>query len=126
MACLNNTIAGWKTIVNRFKKLDRIDLVDKIRPRAVVNESIIEHSFGFVTLKAGKQLQDMFEYVHDKAKHELDFQMRLTKLPFCQHTKVKLRDKSYQDLDSSVFSKMDMDDFWDIFCDDPKTKEKKT
>ena len=125
VACFNNTIAGWKTIINRFKKLDRIDLVDKIRPRAVVNESIIEHSFGFVTLKAGKQLQDMFEYVHNKAKHELDFQMRLTELPFCQHTKVKLRDKSYQDLDSSLFSKMDMDDFWDIFCDDPKTEKKK-
>ena len=68
----------------------------------------------------------MYEYVHNKSKQEFDFQMRLTQLPFCQHTKVKLRDKSYQDLDSSVFSKMDMDDFLDIFCDDPRTKKKTT
>lgn len=124
--CLNSTIDGWETVVERFEKLDRLDLINKIRPRSLVNESIIEHSFGFVSLKAGKQLQDMYEYIHNKARHELDFQMRLTQLPFCQYTKVKLRDKSYQDLDSSVFSKMDMDDFWDIFCDDQKKKKKQT
>ena len=124
ISCLNSTIDGWETVVKRFEMLHHLHLVDKIRPRSLVNESIIEHSFGFVSLKAGKQLQDMYEYIHNKAKHELDFQLRLTQLPFCQHTKVKLRDKSYQDLDSSVFSKMDMDDFWDIFCDDPRTKKR--
>ena len=121
--CLNDTIENWELLVQRLESLDPL-LVSKIRPRAVVNESVIEHSFGFINIKAKKQLQDMYEYIHNKSKHELDFQMRLTELPFNQYTKVKLRDKSYQHLDSSVYSKMDMDDFWDIFCDSPKTKEK--
>ena len=39
----------------------------------------------------------------------------MTNLPFCQNTKIKLCDKNYQNLESSVFSSLDMDDFWDIF-----------
>lgn len=68
----------------------------------------------------------MYGYVHNKSKHELDFQMRMTELPFCQYTKVKLRDKSYQHLDSTAFSKMDMNNFWDIFCDSPRLKKSDT
>ena len=119
--CLNSTIEDWEILSQRIEFMDP-SLVEGIRARSISNEGVIEHAFGFVTLKSGKQLQDMYEYIHNKSRHELDFQMRLTQLPFCQCTKVKLRDKSYQHIDSSTFSKMDMDDFWDIFCDTPNVK----
>ena len=37
-------------------------------------------------------------------KHEADFQLRLTKVNCCHKIKVKIRDKSYQDLDEEKLS----------------------
>ena len=51
----------------------------------------------------------------------MEFQMNSTNLPFNQYTKVKLRDKGYQQLDEEFKSKLDINDFWSLFI---KGKEK--
>ena len=48
------------------------------------------------------QLQTECEYIHNKMKKEVDFLSRSTKVNLWHHVKVKLRDKSYQDLDHDI------------------------
>ena len=115
-ACLSNTIDDRELLVQRLELIGS-SIIINVHPNDIVNESVIEHSFVYVNLKAKKRLLDMYDCIHNKAKHEIDFQMRMTHLPFNQYNKIKLWDKSYQNLQSSVFSGLDMDDFWDMFCE---------
>ena len=89
------------------------DLSEKINPHTAVSECLIEHSFGFQTAGAQGELQSKEAYVHNKVK-ELDFQMRLVDLNFCQYVKIKLRDKSYQHLGEQFKSVLDVDDIKEI------------
>lgn len=89
-------------------------LADRVNPRTITNESLIEHSFGFTVSKGQSQLQTQQEYLHNKMKHEVDFQLKLCNVNFCQKVKVKLCDKSYQDLDDQIKSLLTIDDIWDI------------
>ena len=52
--------------------------------------------------KSPGQLQTEYEYIHNKMKHEVDFQIRLAMVNFCQHVNTNLYDKSYQDLDDDM------------------------
>ena len=44
----------------------------------------------------------------------VDFQMRMCKLPFTQHTKTKIRDKGYQSLESRQVP-MSLNEFQEFF-----------
>ena len=70
-----------------------------VKTRAVGNEPLVEHSLGFTKKKGQGHSQNMEEYIASKRTDMVDFQMRMSKLPFCQHTKTKLRDKGYQSLE---------------------------
>ena len=93
-----------------------------VYPHAITNEALIEHSFGFIVKQGQYQLQDMYQYVHAKNKHEMDFQMHSTDLPFNQYTKIKLRDKGYQQM-NDFKSRLYMKDFWEIFVKDKEQKK---
>ena len=119
--CIEMTIESWKALVARLDHFDQT-LVDKVNPHAVTNEALIEHTFGFIKGKGQGQLLTMYEYIHCKWSHEIDFQLRLCETAFCQHIKTKLRDKSYQDLDKQFHYNMTMEDLWKaLFSDRVKT-----
>lgn len=46
--CLNDTISDWEILSQRLYFMDP-SVISQIRPRSIANESVIEHSFGFVT-----------------------------------------------------------------------------
>ena len=120
--CFKDTMESWKALVKRLDFFDE-SLKDQVNPRTITNELLVEHSFGFTVKKGQYELQDMYQYIHNKIKHQMDFQMRCIDLPFNQYAKVKLRDKGYQQLDDDFKSKLDMDGFWDIYV---KGKEKES
>ena len=111
--CIEDTVSSWEANVRRLEFFDA-DLAEKADPHAFTNENLIEHSFGFIKLQGQSQLQSFQEYVHNKQKHEIDFQLKLCNLNFCQKVKVKLRDKSYQHIDDQQKSVLDAGDLWDI------------
>ena len=111
--CFIETVSSWKAILRRLDHFDT-SLKEKVSSRCINNESPMEHSFGFTVKKSQFELQPMDEYISNKCKHETDFLMRNADLPFCQYTKVKLRDKGYQELCEEK-SKLNMDVFWNIF-----------
>ena len=53
-------------------------------------------------------------YIYNKIKTEIDFQMRLVDLDFCQYVKVKLRDKSYQHIGNQFKSVLSLEDIKEI------------
>ena len=55
------------------------------------------------------------EYEQAKGKHALEFQMCLCDVPFHQYIKVKLHDKGYQDINSAMRSKLDLNDLLEIY-----------
>ena len=119
--CFQETVDSWRANINWLDHFNPT-LTDEVYSHTITNESLIEHSFGFVVSKGQAQLQNMYEYIHSKNKHELDFQMRMTDVPFNQYTKTKLRDKGYQELNSTFKTKLKMSEFWNIFCDQPSVE----
>ena len=57
-------------------------------------------------------------------RHEVDFQLKLCDLNFCQKVKVKLRDKSYMGMDEQRKSKLRMSDMWEVLLRDRSSKSK--
>ena len=111
--CFETSLSAWTAVQKRLAYFDD-SLSDKVNPHTLTNESPLEHSFGFTVEKSPGQLQNQHEYIHNKMKHEVDFQLRLTKVNFCQKLKVKLRDKSYQDLDEEKKSILSVKEIWSI------------
>ena len=124
LKCFHSTVSSWSAILNRLNYFDT-SLADKVNPHVITNESAVEHSFGYTVKRGQSQLQSQQEYIHNKMKHEVDFQLRLTKVNFCQKVKVKLRDKSYQDLDDDMQSVLTVKDIWNILLSG-KSKSKCT
>ena len=62
-------------------------------------------------------MQDYQEYVQSKWRHTIDFQMKMTDTPFCQYTKTKVRDKSYQSLADVGKTKLSFKEIREIFED---------
>ena len=120
---LKASVESVKALQKRMEYLDP-GSSKKINPHVILNESLIEHSFGFTKSKGKLELQSQSDYLHNKSKHEVDFLLKLTKLPFCQHVKTKLRDKSYQHVDENTLkSPVTADDLWDVIF---SRKSKKT
>ena len=119
--CLKSTMDSWKALVAKLNYLDA-SLTDKVNPHVITNESIIEHSFGFLHQKGQGQLQTMYEYLHSKVKCEIDFQLRMSDCPFNQNVKTKLGDKAYQEIHEERKGKLSMDELWKILLVD-KQKE---
>ena len=111
--CIEDTVSTWEVNIKRLEFLIS-DSVDKVDPHAFTNENLIEHSFGFTKLQGQTQLQSLKEYLYNKLKHEIDFQLKLCNVNFCQKVKVKLRDKSYQHIDEEQKSVLDPHDLWEI------------
>ena len=111
--CIEVTIDSWKAIINRLTHFDP-NLVEKVNPHSVTSEAPMEHSFGFITKKGQGNLLNAYEYAHNKSNHEIEFQMKLSKMAFCQDIKTKLRDKSYQELDGQFDYHLNADDLWEI------------
>ena len=111
--CIEDTVSTWEANITRLEFFDS-GLVDKVDPHAFTNENLIEHSFGFTKMQGQSQLQSLKEYLHNKLKHEIDFQLKLCNVNFCQKVKVKLRDKSYQHIDEEQKSVLDPSDLWEI------------
>ena len=113
ITCLEKTVESWKVLKRRAEIL-QAGSSSKILAHAVGNESYVEHSFGFVKKSGQGHNESMEEYIVSKRKHMVDFQMRMSKLPFNQHVKTKLRDKGYQTLESRQVP-MSLKEFKEIF-----------
>ena len=111
--CLVRTIKSWKVLCARMEIL-KPGSSRQITSHSIANESYVEHSFGFTKKKGQGHNQSQEEYIQAKRTHMVDFQMRMCKLPFCQHTKTKLRDKGYQSLESRQVP-MSLNEFQEIF-----------
>lgn len=75
-------------------------------------------------MKKGQgHLQTQMEYTQSKRKHALDFQMKMCDTPFEQYTKVKLRDKGYQEINPALKSKVSLD-LSKVFSKKGKSEEK--
>ena len=111
--CLERTIQSWKMLIWRLESI-QCGSSKKVMPRCITNESYVEHSFGFTKMKGQGNNQSQEEYVQSKRTHMVDFQMRMCKLPFCQYTKTKLRDKGYQEVETRQFS-LSLKEFCEIF-----------
>ena len=107
------TYNSWKVLCARMEILKPGSSQD-LSAHAAANESYIEHSFGFIKLTGQGHNQSQQEYVGSKRRHEIDFQMRMSKLPFCQYTKTKIRDKGYQSLESRQVQ-ISLKEFKEIF-----------
>ena len=99
-------------------------LSEKIDPHAVTNENLVENAFGYTKSQGQSQLQSLQEYCQNKMRHEVDFQLKLCDLGFCQKVKIKLRDKSYQQIDEQQKSKLEMTDIWEVLLRDRSSKGK--
>lgn len=113
ISCLEKTVESWKVLIIRTESL-QIGCSSKIHSHAIANESYVEHSFGFTKKKGQGNNESMEEYVISKRAHMIDFQMRMSVLPFNQHTKTKLRDKGYQSIESRQVP-MSLKEFKEIF-----------
>ena len=80
-----------------------------------MNRCNIEQTFGFTTTQGQGHLQDKKEYTESKRHHTVDFQIRMTLTPFCQYSKVKLRDKGYQSLLDTGKVKLSAKQIMEIF-----------
>ena len=60
-------------------------------------------------------MQNLKEYVESKRKHAIHFQICMTKTPFCQYTKTKVRDKGYQALIDVSKTKLSVKEILGIF-----------
>ena len=113
LKCLDDSIEAWNALCSRLDYFDPT-LKDSVVPHTVMNESIVEHQFGFTVKKGQSTLQSMQEYVQNKAKHVIDFLIKMCEVPFNQDVKVKLRDKGYQHIHDTMVSKISVDELWEI------------
>ena len=72
--CLKTTVASWKTLRNRIAHFDPT-LIPLVNPYTIINELLIEHSFGFTFKKGQGHNMSKEEYLHAKNKFEVDFQL---------------------------------------------------
>ena len=111
--CYERTYLSWKVLKSRMEVLSP-GSSERITSHSVANEAYVEHSFGFTKKKGQGHNQSQVEYTQSKRTHMVDFQMRMCKLPFSQHTKTKIRDKGYQSLESRQVP-MSLKEFQEIF-----------
>ena len=91
-----------------------------ISPHALTNEALVERSFGFTMKRGQGHQQNMMEYIQSRRNVVVDFMIKMCITPFNQYTKVKLRDKGYQNLDDDRKSKIKVEKLLDLF---PSTKK---
>lgn len=112
--CLVSTIESWKALFRRVKFLDPM-ILEQIDTHAIMNESWVEHSFGFSQKRGQGNLQNMQEYVQNKRLVALDFQTRMCKTPFSQYVATKVRDKGYQQLSDEKRLELPFKELLEIF-----------
>ena len=113
--CLERTVQSWRILNWRLEAIQSGSSI-KVIPRSVTNESYVEDAFGFTKKKGQGNNQSQEEYIQSKRTHMVDFQMRMCKLPFCQYTKTKLKDKGYQEVDTRQNQvSMSLSEFCEIF-----------
>ena len=108
--CVLSTIESWRTLIERCETLEPGSST-RIHAPSVASEKNVEHAFGYVKKKGQGHNQTQEEYIIAKRRHVMDFQLRMCKMPFCQHTKESLQDKGYQQLegDRCVLTKKELD-----------------
>ena len=112
LRALEDSIESWESLCSRLDYFDPT-LKDLVVPHTVMNESIVEHQFGFTVKKGQSALQTFQEYVQHKQKHAIDFLIKMCEVPFNQDVKIKLRDRDYQHI-RTMISKISVDEVWKI------------
>ena len=95
--CLVQTVDSWSALLRPLAHFDQ-NLVSKVDPHTVANESLIEHSFGFTHTKGQGHSQTVEEYIQSKRRISVDFQIKRCKTLFnqqCVKSK-KLQEKAYE------------------------------
>ena len=119
--CIQDTVNNWKAVIKGLSTFDD-SIIDKVDPHVINSEKQIENSFGFTVTQGQSQLQPQQEYCQNKMRHEVDFQLKMCDLNFCQKVKTKLRDESYQQLDEQQKSKLELSDIWEVLLRDRSSK----
>ena len=120
--CIQKTVSALKGLAERLNFLEP-GLHLQVYPHAVGNEYLVENAFGFTMKKGQGHLQTQIEYTQSKRRHSVDFQMKMCETPFHQYTKVKLRDKGYQEINPALKSKVSLDDLSTLFSNKAKKRE---
>ena len=121
--CIAKSIEAWESVCLRLDTLSESNLSDMINPHALTNEALVERSFGFTMKRGQGHQQNMMEYIQSRRNVVVDFMIKMCITPFNQYTKVKLRDKGYQNLDDDRKSKIKVEKLLDLF---PSTKKNPT
>ena len=120
--CVQATVSAWKGVSERLNSIQP-GLHLEVYPHAVANEYLVENSFGCTIRKGQGHNQNQMEYVQSKRKVSVNFQMDMCEKPFHHYTKVKVRDKGYQEINPALKSKVKLDDLCKLFQEDAKTVE---
>ena len=120
--CVQSTIDAWKGIAKRLNFLQQ-DLHLNVYPHAVANEHLVENAFGFTMKKGQGHLQTQKEYINSKKRVSVNFQIDMCEKPFHDYTKVKIRDKGYQEINPALKSKVELDDLQELFQVDQKNDD---
>ena len=93
----------------------------------MTSEKNVEHGFGFVSKKGQGNNMTMEEYIIAKRRSTVDFQLRMSKMPFFQHVKDSVQDKGYQaiDGDSCKISVKDLQEIFDFSKKESYTQTRK-
>lgn len=110
---LESTVQSWEVLQKRCNMIKE-DSSCNIYPPAVTSEKNIEHGFGYVSKKGQGHNLSMEEYIIAKRRSTVDFQLRMSKMPFCQRVKDSVQDKGYQDIDGGS-CKISVKDLKEIF-----------
>ena len=111
--CLESTVESWEVVQKRCE-LIREGSSSLIHPPAVTSEKNVEHGFGFVGKKGQGHNMTMEEYIIAKRRATVDFQLRMSKMPFCQYVKDSVQDKGYQQIEGDR-CKISVKDLQEIF-----------
>ena len=115
--CLNETIDSWSVLCKRLDYF-KAGLSKSVYPHAICSESKVEHSFGSVKKSGQGHLLTVEEYIQAKRSTQVDFQLGMCDLPFCQEIKSKLRDKGYHDVKERGKLNISLSQLQDIFRND--------
>ena len=111
--CINTSIDSLKGVDNRLNELSGGSEVT-VYVHTLINESIVEHSFGETHQKGQGNLQNKEEYSQAKRRSQINFHIKMCDAPFNQYVKVKKRDQGYQAIRKGD-TKLTLDDLKEIF-----------
>ena len=113
LKCINSSIDSLKGVSNRLSALSGGSEVP-VYVHTLINESIVEHSFGETHQKGQGNLQNKEEYSQAKRRSQINFHIKMTDAPFNQYVKTKKRDQGYQAIEKGS-TKLKLDDLREIF-----------